>query len=491
MRHRINDVDVVTVLRDRLETMGNEVMTAIDGQAGMEALEREAPNLVLLDLELPKVNGMDVLRRIRKNSPEALRRIAPALFLLLLGSSAEAFASGLSFDHQGAAAVGKANAFAGEANDPSAIFYNPAGITQLDGTQVMVGSAVTYLDSVYRSSTTGESTQLQDQFPLLPHLYVTHKFKSWDKVSIGLGVYTPFGLMVDWPDNWQGRFNSTNVRLRVTIIQPTIAFKVAENLSVAAGLRIADAAAEFERKLDIGIGESKLRVHDLTAHPIGWNVGMLYRVTDTTSVGLQFRSEIQAKFNGDADITGPASLAFSNTKFHSSLKLPPELVLGVSTKIIPRWTLNADVEWEGWRTVGSIPFGFENTPTSPVPQQTLNQQGLRLWKNTYIYRVGAEYAATNRLALRGGYFYSQSPIPDNTFDTNVPEANLHAVTAGVGYKWKRTSLNVAYLIGFYEKRSTNASNLDASMTGGTGGPPVFGSFSTTAHVLTVSVGFQF
>src|SRR5881396_2893378 len=92
--------------------------------------------------------------------------------VLLLHGSGDASAGGLSFTEQGAAASGKANAFAGEANDPSAIFYNPAGITQLPGTQLMIGTSIVYLHSDFRSSTTGEFTQLQDQFPILPHFYI-------------------------------------------------------------------------------------------------------------------------------------------------------------------------------------------------------------------------------------------------------------------------------------------------------------------------------
>ena len=403
---------------------------------------------------------------------------------LMLGLSGEAVAGGLSFTEHGAAAVGKANAFAGEANDPSALFYNPAGITQLPGTQVMVGTSIVYLDSVFRSSTSGESTELQDQFPIVPHLYITHRFKQWDeRLSIGLGIFTPFGIVIDWPDNWQGRFDSTDVRLRVTIYQPTVAFQVTKNLSLAAGLRITDVAAEFERKFNIGNGESKLRAHDLTANPIGWNVGLLYHVTDTTSVGLQFKSEIQAKVDGSADFTGPASAVFSNTGFHSSIKLPPQLVAGISTKMIPRWTFNADIEWEGWRTVGSIPLGFDGTP-----QSGLNRPGPRLWTNSYVFRIGTEFAATDRIAVRGGYFYDETPIPDNTFDPNVPNANLHAITAGLGYKWNATSLDVAYLIGFYEKRSIDSSTIDPFNAAG---PTTFGSYNTTAHVLTISLTQKF
>jgi long-chain fatty acid transport protein len=418
-----------------------------------------------------------------------------------------AFAGGLSFEHNGAAAMGKGNAFAGEANDPSAIFYNPAGITQLPGTQVMIGTAIVYLDSTFRSSTTGESTQLQDQFPILPHLYITHRFQKWDeRLSVGLGVYTPFGLLIDWPDNWQGRFDSINAKFRATVINPTIAYQVTPDLSVAAGFRYANVSAEFQQKFNVGNGESKARLFEANANPIGWNVGLLYHIpTIATSIGVQFRSELQAKLNGSAEFSGPASALFANTSVHSNFTMPPQLVVGVSTKIIPRWTFNADVEWEGWRTLGTIPLHFTTTSQSPLNQQMLDQAGCtnqqaapqagcRLWKNSYVFRVGAEYAATDRLALRGGYFYSQSPIPDNTFDPNIPESNLHALTTGLGYTRPATTsfpavtFDLAYALGFYEKRSIDSSTINPSNLAG---PTAFGSYSTTAHVLAASFTVKF
>src|SRR3989442_709197 len=411
---------------------------------------------------------------------------------LLLHGGGQAWAGGVSFTEQGAAASGKANAFTGEANDPSAIFYNPAGITQLPGTQLMIGTSIVKLDSTFRCSTTPcENSQLQDQFPIIPHFYITHRFKQWDeRVSIGLGVYTPFGIVVDWPDNWQGRFNTTDARLRVTVYNLTVAYQVTPEFSAAVGIRIADAGAEFEQKFDF---ESKVLVHDLEAHPVGWNVGLLYHLKEiSTSVGLQFRSELQAKFNGSADFTGPAGPPIlENTKFHSSIKFPPQLILGISTKAIPRWTINADIEWEGWRTVGSIPKSFDDTGSGLIPQSSLNQRGLRDWKNSYVFRIGAEYAATDQIALRGGFFYDQTPIPNETFEPTIPNADLYALTAGAGYRWEDTSVDIAYLFGFYEKRVTDASSLDPTITGGTGGPPIFGSFSTTAQVLMLSVTYRF
>src|SRR5947209_16219384 len=419
-----------------------------------------------------------------------IRLIAVFTFIMLAVFCREAYAGGFSFTEHGAAARGKANAFAGEANDPSAIFYNPAGITQLPGTQFMIGTSIVKLDSTFRSSTTGENTKLEDQFPIVPHFFITHRFKQWDeRLSIGLGVYTPFGIVVDWPDNWQGRFDTTNARLRVTVYNPTVAYQVTPGFSVAAGIRIADAGAEFEQKFAVpalGIPESKVRAHDLDAHPVGWDVGLLYHLKEiSTSVGLQFRSELQAKFNGEADFTGPAAPPtgpFANTGFHTSIKFPPQLILGVSTKAIPRWTINADIEWEGWKTVGSIPKSFDGTASA------LNQRGLRNWKNSYVFRLGAEYAATDRLALRGGFFYDQTPIPDNTFDPTIPNADLYALTIGAGYKWQATSVDIAYLLGFYEKRAINSSTIVPDNLAGT---TTFGSYSTTAQVLVLSVTHRF
>jgi len=413
-----------------------------------------------------------------------LSLIVGGMLALLVGLTTAAFAGGFSFTEHGAAASGKANAFAGEANDPSAIFYNPAGITQLSGTQFMIGTSIVKLDSTFRSSTTGENTHLEDQFPIIPHFFITHRFKQWDEhLSIGLGVYTPFGIVIDWPDNWQGRFDTTNARLRVTVYNPTVAYQVTPGLSVAAGIRIADAGAEFEQKFNVGLGESKVRVHDLDAHPIGWNVGLLYHLKEiSTSVGLQFRSELQAKFNGDADFTGPSAIFGTNARFHTSIKFPPQLILGVSTKAIPRWTINADIEWEGWRTVGSIPKSFDGAASA------LNSRGLRLWKNSYVFRLGGEYAATDRIALRGGFFYDQTPIPDNTFDPTIPNADLYALTIGAGYKWQATSVDIAYLLGFYEKRAINSSTIVPDNVAGT---TTFGSYSTTAQVLVLSVTHRF
>lgn len=66
------DPDISIVLRDRLESLGHEVVSVTDGQAAVDTLEggQLNPGLLLLDLELPKLGGMEVLRRVRKDWPD-------------------------------------------------------------------------------------------------------------------------------------------------------------------------------------------------------------------------------------------------------------------------------------------------------------------------------------------------------------------------------------------------------------------------------------
>lgn len=71
-----DDPDIAMMLQDRLEAAGYQVAVARDGRRALELIEQDAPNLVLLDVELPQVTGLDVLRRLGQ-SKGAEGRIAP------------------------------------------------------------------------------------------------------------------------------------------------------------------------------------------------------------------------------------------------------------------------------------------------------------------------------------------------------------------------------------------------------------------------------
>jgi long-chain fatty acid transport protein len=168
--------------------------------------------------------------------------LCPVFVISLLCLSGLAFGNGFDIYEQSAKAVGMAGAFTAQADDPSAIFFNPAGITQLDGTQVSVGACLIMPTMQFQSngnaimgSYPGQTAKIKDHTWVIPNAYVTYKIN--DMVSVGMGSFSHFGLGVEWGGSWEGRFTpgSTKTILTTTSISPVIALKPLENLSIGFG----------------------------------------------------------------------------------------------------------------------------------------------------------------------------------------------------------------------------------------------------------------
>src|SRR5271170_7211287 len=108
------------------------------------------------------------------------------------------YAIGFLLPNQDATAIARGNAFAATADNPSAIYYNPAGISQLPGVNLELGE-LNYLgiNTTY-DSTTGSHVDSKFQVIPVPEIYGTYSPTNLP-VSFGLGVYAPFGLGVEWP----------------------------------------------------------------------------------------------------------------------------------------------------------------------------------------------------------------------------------------------------------------------------------------------------
>lgn len=399
-----------------------------------------------------------------------------ALFSLFIVSAAQsAWAGGLSFLHNHARASGKGAAFTGEADDASAVFYNPAGLSSLSGTRFEAGSSAVYLDSGHKSRTTGQATRMEGQFLPVPHVYLSHRPKVLEeKLGLGFGMYHPFGLIVDWPAGWPGRFASTNSRLRATVYHPSAAFSVMPNFSLGAGVRIADISAEFGQMVPAGPPEPKVRAHDLNDTVVGWNAGVLFRPVELLSVGLHYKSPMSASLQGSADLSG----MLPNTTFRTNLNLPSQTILGFSLKPSALWSVNLDLEWEDWSRMRYLTKEFDGAADA------LNSSGRREWRDSYGVRLGVERKCGEKFALRAGYYFDQSPIPDNTFDPTIPNADMHTLTVGTGWTKNWFSTNFAYAVGFYDRRSIDANTVDPANLS------ALGTLDTTAHVVTLSFGLK-
>ena len=407
-------------------------------------------------------------------------------FILLLVVSADyAYSGGFAILQQGTGAMGQGNAFVAQADDPSAVFFNPAGIAQLDGRQAYLGATLTAPRVTYDGpGNQDEATVARIYTP--PYAYLTQQISP--QIYFGLGVFSPFGLGTVWEGDWEGRYLTTYSSLQTFNLNPNLAFKKG-NLAVSAGLNVLRADLELKKKLllpSFPDGESKL-TDDTWGY--GYNLGLLYHVNDSWQLGLSYRSEIKLSFDdGDVDFKVPAPLKsiFPDTKGKGDLDLPPSLTAGISFKPDTKWTLEFDVTWTGWSTYDELKVKFKD----PVNGQYSSVQPKK-WEDVFAYRFGIKYRMSDRYTFRAGYIFDEAPMPNSTLDPQMPDGDRHIYTAGLDWKLgDKAVLGVAYNFIYGEERQKDNEimpylpddprNLRAN-----------GDYKLRAHSLALSLYYRF
>ena len=398
------------------------------------------------------------------------------------------FADGFSQNDQGAAATAQGGAFVARANNLSALYFNPAGITQLDGTQISFGSNLIFPSTTFSNS--GGKCEMRDQVFYPVNLYLSHKMSQ--KLSFGFGYYRPFAYSSKWCPLFIGRFISQEFNLRAHYFTPVVAYQASPEISVALGISYVYAKLDMSQSLDLSSfpyyyppnavpeGFSQF---DSSGRGLAINLGLLYKLDEFWTLGISYRSAVDMDFSGNFDFTIPASSVggeadeilnglFPDQSGSMSLKMPQILVVGLSTSLIDRCSLEADIQWSGWSCLKEIPVNY-SIITEAVKDKIIDRQ----WKNSFTFRLGAEYEYRPQLLLRAGYSYDNSSIPGRTFDSMIPEALKQSLSGGVGIKWSNIDFDVAYAAVFYEKRTEDNQYLA-------------GTYERFAHILSFSVTFK-
>ncbi|MDL1958786.1 MAG: OmpP1/FadL family transporter [Deltaproteobacteria bacterium] len=368
------------------------------------------------------------------------RLITVYFFVLFLVVSADyAHSAGFALMQQGTGPMGQGNAFVAQADDPSALFFNPAGISQLEGGQAYLGSTIIVPRLKYNGPGNQDEKTVAKVF-VTPQVYLTQQISP--QIYFGFGVFSPFGLGTYWDGGWEGRYLATKSSLETVNLNPNMVYKKG-NLAVSVGFNALRADLELKKKLllpSFPDGESKL-TDDTWGY--GYNLGLLYHVNDSWQLGLSYRSKIKLSFDdGDADfeVSAPLKNAFPDTKGTGDLDLPPSLTAGISFKPDNKWTLEFDVAWIGWSTYDEIKVKFKD----PVYGQYSSVQPKK-WEDVFSYRFGVKYRMSDRYTFRAGYVFDKAPVPDSNLDPQLPDGDRHIYTAGLDWKlWDKTVLGVAY-----------------------------------------------
>ncbi len=408
-----------------------------------------------------------------------MRKLLILLSLSLLIFSPETKAGNVDTFGIGAKATSLGGAFSAYADDPSAVYYNPAGLTQIDRPTFSVGFEVLSPDIKIHNyrAVDGDGNRVEpydvsfsDTSSNLVVPFAGFATHLWQNLYFGIAAYVPYGLHIKWSDDpsknpavYNG-FESYYVR---GVVTPTLAVKLTDRLSAGFGISFGRSDAGTQRRIYApSIPTLNGRVIEGNLHDdfnVSFNLGFLYRIYDNLSVGVTYRSRTKTDFKGTVEVKGIDKVGASTSIDH-----PDQLQLGLKYQPNKRLTLTADVVWTNWSIINGYTVKFDR----PLLGKT-EEYFPRDWKDTRQLRLGIEYKWSDFLTLRGGYFYDPSPIPDHTFDMLWPDADKKTYSVGAGLHFGRLTVDtvVQYVVAEYKREIGGESvNLNDSYPGVTGNP---------------------
>lgn len=410
---------------------------------------------------------------------------------LLLGAASPLQAQGFGIYEHGSCVMGRGGAAAASpCEDGSSMFFNPAGLAEIERVTVSAGATGIRPFGSFTSDRTGEETELVEKTIPVPHVYAAMPVT--DRATAGLGVYAPYGLETEWPvegeEAFDGRFLGYDNALQTVYVQPSAAVDVTERLSVGGGPLLALGRVELNQRLDLssqpvpdteitfaqlgvpfhtGFADATLDADWSTG--VGANIGVRYEATGRISLGARYLTPVEIDYGGRATFEqvstglvlpednplgypGGTSVdavlqeagvfsdggVLADQGVETSITMPGQLVVGASVRALPRLELEADWVYTQWSAFDSVRLDFEQ-------QQTPDDVRVENYDDTHGVHAGLEYRATETIDVRAGYFWNEPAAPDAVVTPLLPEAERVQGSVGVG--WEATSMlrfDVAY-----------------------------------------------
>lgn len=434
-----------------------------------------------------------------------MKKFLPAVvFSLLFFTATTASAGCVDTYGIGSKAAALGGAYGAYADDVFAVYYNPAGLTQIDRPTVAGGLMV--MDptiNVYNYDVTGGVASNPTTTPYSPvinrynasnnltgpknfnddssDLYVPHMgfaMPLTEKVSLGIAVYVPWGLELEWkedPARNPGAYNCYHSYYMREAVTPTVAYQVNEKLSLGFGISVGKSKSGADRVIaTTGLDpdgtsgnvrqEAKSEVELEDSLNYSFNVGLMYKPIEALSLGATFRSQCDAEFDGEVKITNPdGSLFYADAEMNYDH--PAQLQFGVRyvPETHPSISLEADLVWTNWSINSSQDVTFDRQLViAGVPSGITAEYFKREWEDTKQFRFGAEWKTTDIVTLRCGYFYDPSPIPDDTMDLIWPDADKKTYSVGFGLNFENITIDGVVTYSDIEReRFVNASHVIA------------------------------
>lgn len=435
-------------------------------------------------------------------------RVFVLVCLLLPCMSGWASAEGFAMTEWSARGLGLAGGLVGRADDPSALAYNAAGITQLPGTHIMGGvSVVAPYGSIEARYADGDThtSHVKPDFWAPFHGYLTHQYN--DNVWFGLGIFTRFGLGNGYSGDWFGRYNVYDVALQTVSVVPTVAYKINDMFSLSLGveamylhlyegIKVPTASLKMMGPYPVGLNQGPDTDLQVEGQGMGFGVhaGLHMRFSEQWSAGLAYKSQVTQTVYGNAEFSpsGKNLLATLNkapraydSDVSGTVQLPDSLAFGIAWKPMENLSFEVGGIWTRWSTYNSLNIYFDQ----PSGYRSISEKN---WKDGWNFNASVEYKPVDWLALRLGFWHETSVIDEAHADFMLPTNGRDVLTLGTGFKWGDWTLDLAYAHIWIYPTSYNDTDGSGIRGNAFNGDVIGGkSKNTKADIYSVSLGYTF
>ncbi|MFC2119613.1 OmpP1/FadL family transporter [Bacteroidota bacterium] len=405
-------------------------------------------------------------------------RIA-TLFVMLVLCSSTVFAGGFQLNEHGAKPLALGGAFTAIVNDASAVYWNAAGMSFLEGTNFILGAALIGPSTTFRGvSPAIDKSIMVSQVFYPPHFFATHQISK--SFSVGLGVSVPFGLGTLWKEDWVGRYLAVETELQTIAVPLVVSWKILDNLSISAGGSYHHASVIISRATSLSPfeGDAFIKLEGDESSAFGYNFGLLWKPIDILSIGGSFRSEVDFSFEGTAEATGPVQVASAlpSGDISADLTTPLNIQGGIAVRVIEPLRLSADFQWVGWSSYDTLAVDFKDPEIDDLASP-------RLYNDSYIIRFGAQYDFNNELSLLGGVYFDKNPVDPENANPSLPDSDRLGFSIGVDAKiLDNLGVSGAYL--FIRSSELTVTNSNEEYT--PGDSKFNGTYNSYANLFSVS-----
>jgi long-chain fatty acid transport protein len=471
------------------------------------------------------------------------RTLSTAALSVALTASA-VLGAGFQIPEQGVGAMGAGMGSVGLANDLSAVYQNPAGLTQLNGMNAYVSLVTIMPKATYTrqsvnpltgaQAVAGPEDAVDDPIPV-PAFTISRSIN--DGLTVAFAVMAPFGLSSEYADSGVQRYMTTNISLTTAYIGPYVGWQATPELSIGAGLQYVYGSAELGQHanyggallqmaatstaLAAGLAEAVggdiraanenpaldgiVDITDATASAIAFNVGVLYKINDQAQVGATFRKGVDLEVDGDVSLTVPALVTQLSgglmqsleTSGGTTISLPDIYGVGVAYSPTEELVLTSEINYIAWSGYEDIDFDFAaNDDNQMVAQYFPDSANPRYWDDSIAFRIGAQYQLQEQHTLRCGYLYDQSPIPDKSHGPELPTNDRNGVTLGYGIDLGQFTVDLALAHLFISDRTVELADTIRGKDAATGqidNPSALplGDYEGSANIAGLGVSFSF